>query len=126
MSIFYAHTASIWCRFIISEQIHKHLDGLITISEIRGNKCTFTPAAACFALCQQNGTHERVNFLPADEKAASRQKLGIAIGVLVALVILAAASILIWLFVCEYDVCRAQRDHVTATYVHVLFLGQVK
>ncbi|XP_022617673.1 suppressor of tumorigenicity 14 protein homolog [Seriola dumerili] len=47
-----------------------------------------------------NGRHERIDFLTSKEKATSKKKTGIIIGVLVAVLILAAvAAFLIWLFV---------------------------
>ncbi|KAF0045290.1 suppressor of tumorigenicity 14 protein homolog [Scophthalmus maximus] len=49
---------------------------------------------------RRNGHHERIDFLTSKEKASSRRKTGIIIGVLVAFLILAAvAAFLIWLFV---------------------------
>ncbi|KAF1387763.1 hypothetical protein PFLUV_G00083330 [Perca fluviatilis] len=48
----------------------------------------------------RNGRNERIDFLTSKEKVSSKRKLGILIGVLVALLILAAiAAFLIWLFV---------------------------
>lgn len=47
-----------------------------------------------------NGRHERIDFLTSKEKTSSKRKTGILIGVLVALLIVAAvAAFLIWLFV---------------------------
>lgn len=47
-----------------------------------------------------NSHHERIDFLTSKEKASSKRKLGIVIGVLVAVLILAAiAAFLIWKFV---------------------------
>lgn len=52
----------------------------------------------------RNGNHERIDFLTSKEKVQSKRKAGILIGVLVALLILAAvAAFLIWLFVCGYS-----------------------
>ncbi|XP_041797853.1 suppressor of tumorigenicity 14 protein homolog [Chelmon rostratus] len=48
----------------------------------------------------RNGRHEQIDFLTNKEKAPSKRKTGILIGVLAALLILAAvAAFLIWLFV---------------------------
>lgn len=48
----------------------------------------------------RNDNHERIDFLTSKEKGSSKGKAGIVIGVLVALLILAAvAAVLIWLFV---------------------------
>ncbi|XP_044214614.1 suppressor of tumorigenicity 14 protein homolog [Thunnus albacares] len=48
----------------------------------------------------RNDNHERIDFLTSKEKVSSKRKVGILIGVLVALLILAAvAAVLIWLFV---------------------------
>ncbi|XP_036929687.1 suppressor of tumorigenicity 14 protein homolog [Acanthopagrus latus] len=48
----------------------------------------------------RNGRHERIDFLTSKEKTSSKRKVGAVIGVLVALLILAAvAAFLIWLFV---------------------------
>ncbi|XP_039972916.1 suppressor of tumorigenicity 14 protein homolog [Xiphias gladius] len=48
----------------------------------------------------RNGHHERIDFLTSKEKASSKRKTGIVIGVLLALLILAAVvAFLIWLFV---------------------------
>ncbi|XP_067366451.1 suppressor of tumorigenicity 14 protein homolog isoform X1 [Channa argus] len=48
----------------------------------------------------QNGKHERINFLSNNEKVPPKQKKGIVVGVIVALLVLAAvAGVLIWLFV---------------------------
>ncbi|XP_070767467.1 suppressor of tumorigenicity 14 protein homolog [Enoplosus armatus] len=48
----------------------------------------------------RNGHHERIDFLTSKEKVSPKRKAGILIGVLVALLILAAiAAFLIWLFV---------------------------
>ncbi|XP_068425211.1 suppressor of tumorigenicity 14 protein homolog [Clinocottus analis] len=48
----------------------------------------------------RNGRHERIDFLTSKEKTSSKRKLGIVIGVLVALLVLAAiAAFLIWFFV---------------------------
>ncbi|XP_070690743.1 suppressor of tumorigenicity 14 protein homolog [Pempheris klunzingeri] len=47
-----------------------------------------------------NGRHERIDFLTSKEKSSSKRSTGIVIGVVVALLILAAvAAFLIWLFV---------------------------
>ncbi|KAF7665760.1 hypothetical protein LDENG_00132440 [Lucifuga dentata] len=47
-----------------------------------------------------NSLHEQVEFLPSKQKASSSQKTGVVIGVLVALLVLAAvAAFLIWHFV---------------------------
>lgn len=49
-----------------------------------------------------NGNHERIDFLTSKEKVPSKRKVGLLIGVLVAvLILLAVAAFLIWLFVCE-------------------------
>lgn len=64
----------------------------------------------CFFFLHQgrNGNHERIDFLTSKEKVSSKRKVGIVIGVLVALLILAAvAAILIWLFVCECTVVES-------------------
>ncbi|XP_026227487.1 suppressor of tumorigenicity 14 protein homolog isoform X1 [Anabas testudineus] len=45
------------------------------------------------------GRHEQINFLPGNEKAPSKRKTGILIGVIVALLLVLVAAILIWLFV---------------------------
>ncbi|XP_074510127.1 suppressor of tumorigenicity 14 protein homolog [Sebastes fasciatus] len=45
-----------------------------------------------------NGRHERIDFLTSKEKASPKRKLGIVIGVLVALLIAAVAGFLIWWF----------------------------
>lgn len=51
----------------------------------------------------RNGRHERIDFITNKEKKSSRSKVGIVVGVLLGLLILAAvAAFLIWLFVCEY------------------------
>lgn len=48
----------------------------------------------------QNSRHERIDFLTNKEKGSSKHKLAVVIGVIVALLILAAvAAFLIWLFV---------------------------
>lgn len=50
----------------------------------------------------QNGRHERIDFLTSREKKPSKQKTGVLIGVLVGLFLLAGlAAFLIWLFVCK-------------------------
>ncbi|XP_072316578.1 suppressor of tumorigenicity 14 protein homolog [Eucyclogobius newberryi] len=52
----------------------------------------------------QNGRHERIDFLTNKEKGQSRNKTAIAIGILVALLVVAAvAAFLIWLFVFKED-----------------------
>ncbi|XP_054478341.1 suppressor of tumorigenicity 14 protein homolog [Anoplopoma fimbria] len=49
---------------------------------------------------RHNGHHERIDFLTSKEKVSSKRKLGIVIGVLLALLIVAAvAAFLVWLFV---------------------------
>lgn len=49
-----------------------------------------------------NGRQEHVDFLYNKEKTSSKSKVGIVVGVLVALLVLAAvAGFLIWLFVCK-------------------------
>ncbi|KAK5862469.1 hypothetical protein PBY51_017862 [Eleginops maclovinus] len=48
----------------------------------------------------RNGRHEQIDFLTNKEKKSSKRNIGVAIGVVVALLILAAvAAFLIWLFV---------------------------
>ncbi|KAM7382735.1 hypothetical protein PAMP_002452 [Pampus punctatissimus] len=48
----------------------------------------------------RNGNHERIDFLTSKEKVSSKRKVRILIGVVVALLIIAAvAALLIWLFV---------------------------
>nr|XP_046255324.1 suppressor of tumorigenicity 14 protein homolog isoform X2 [Scatophagus argus] len=48
----------------------------------------------------RNGHHERIDFLTSKEKVPSKRKTGILIGVLVALLVVAAvAAFLVWLFV---------------------------
>lgn len=50
----------------------------------------------------QNGHHERIDFLTSREKKPSKQKTGILIGVLVGFFLLAGlAALLIWLLVCK-------------------------
>ncbi|KAM6967868.1 suppressor of tumorigenicity 14 protein homolog [Aplochiton taeniatus] len=48
----------------------------------------------------RNGRHEQVTFITNEEKMASKRKTGVAVGVIVALLVLAAiAGFLIWMFV---------------------------
>lgn len=56
--------------------------------------------SARYAYDGHNSHHERIDFLTSKEKGSSKRKVGIVIGVLVGLLILAAiAAFLIWLFV---------------------------
>ncbi|XP_072250598.1 suppressor of tumorigenicity 14 protein homolog [Leuresthes tenuis] len=56
--------------------------------------------SASYEYNSRNGHHERIDFLTSKEKAPSKSRTGIIVGVLVALLILAAvAAFLIWFFV---------------------------
>lgn len=73
----------------------------------------------------QGTNHERIDFLTSKEKAPSKRNLGIVIGVLVAVLVLAAvAAFLIWLFVFK-DGDSATLSSRQRPAVHV-FSGHMK
>ncbi|XP_061572531.1 suppressor of tumorigenicity 14 protein homolog [Cololabis saira] len=72
----------------------------------------------------RNGHHERIDFLTSKEKAPSKRKTGILIGVIVAFLILAAlAAFLIWLFVFAESEAKLSRKLSPSTQV---FSGHMK
>lgn len=91
------------CRIVINTVIKVNVICIQNLAHLL--VCFLTLFCSFFFLHQRrNGHHERIDFLTSKEKASSRRKTGIIIGVLVAFLILAAvAAFLIWLFVCEYN-----------------------
>ncbi|XP_044063592.1 suppressor of tumorigenicity 14 protein [Siniperca chuatsi] len=74
----------------------------------------------------RNGNHERIDFLTSKEKVPSKRKVGILIGVLVALLILAAvAAFLVWLFVFKDADSETSLSKQLSPSVRV-FSGQMK
>ncbi|KAM6909849.1 suppressor of tumorigenicity 14 protein homolog [Xenentodon cancila] len=72
----------------------------------------------------RNGRHERIDFLTSKEKVPSKRKTGIVIGVIVALLILAAvAAFLIWKFVFANSEATQSRKLSPSTQV---FSGHMK
>uniref|UniRef100_A0A3Q3IC56 Zmp:0000001114 n=1 Tax=Monopterus albus TaxID=43700 RepID=A0A3Q3IC56_MONAL len=80
-----------------------------------------------FALWLHQGhksQHERIDFLTSKEKVPSKRKTGIIVGVLVALLLLAAvAALLIWLFICKYNKVMLKNQYSPSVRV---FTGHMK
>ncbi|XP_069393413.1 suppressor of tumorigenicity 14 protein homolog [Paralichthys olivaceus] len=74
----------------------------------------------------QNGNHERIDFLTSKEKKSSKRKTGIIVGVLLAVLVLAAvAAFLIWLFVFKDEDSEATLSRKRSMSTQ-LFSGHMK